>query len=126
MQAELCGLALAVAPNEACYVPLGHRQGGEGEAGGLFRRRARARPDCPKRAALDALKPLLEDRGVLKIGHDLKFAWQIFALRGIAMAGLRRHHADVVCARRRPRRATALRSLWPSAPSITPRSTSTS
>src|SRR5215470_10493316 len=28
MQAELCGIALAVAPNEACYVPLAHRQGG--------------------------------------------------------------------------------------------------
>ena len=34
MQAELCGFSLAVAPNEACYVPLGHRQGGEGA--GLF------------------------------------------------------------------------------------------
>ena len=35
MQAELCGFSLAVAPNEACYVPLGHRQGGDG-GGGLF------------------------------------------------------------------------------------------
>ena len=25
MQAQLCGFALAAAPNEACYVPLGHR-----------------------------------------------------------------------------------------------------
>ncbi|MDN4163760.1 hypothetical protein, partial [Nocardioides abyssi] len=24
MQAELCGVSLAVAPNEACYVPCGH------------------------------------------------------------------------------------------------------
>jgi DNA polymerase I len=37
MQAELCGVALAVAPNEACYVPLGHRQGGEGGNATLFR-----------------------------------------------------------------------------------------
>ena len=83
MQAELCGLALAVAPNEACYVPLGHRQGGEGA--GLFR--GDVAPDqLPENAALDALKPLLEDTGVLKIGHDLKFAWQLFALRGIEIA----------------------------------------
>ena len=27
MQAELCGFSLALAPNEACYVPLSHRQG---------------------------------------------------------------------------------------------------
>ena len=37
MQADLCGFSLAVAPNEACYVPLSHRQGGDGEGGGLFR-----------------------------------------------------------------------------------------
>jgi len=30
MQARLCGFSLAVAPNEACYVPTGHRDGGEG------------------------------------------------------------------------------------------------
>ena len=28
-------------------------------------------------------KPLLEDPGVLKIGQNLKFDWQIFAQRGI-------------------------------------------
>jgi DNA polymerase I len=84
MQAELCGVALAVAANEACYVPLGHRQGGEGAAaGGASLFRGDIAPDqIPERAALDALKALLEDPGVLKVGHDLKFAWQMFALRG--------------------------------------------
>jgi DNA polymerase-1 len=86
MRAELCGLALAVAPNEACYVPLGHRQGGEGEAGGLFG--GDLAPDqLSERTALDALQPLFEDQGVIKIGHDLKFAWQLLALRGVAIAG---------------------------------------
>jgi DNA polymerase I len=85
MQAELCGIALAVAPNEACYVPLAHRQGGEGGAEGLFR--GDVAPDqIAERAALDALRPLLEDPGVLKIGYDLKFAFQIFALRGMDIA----------------------------------------
>ena len=36
MQAELCGFSLAVAPNEACYVPLSHRHGGEGGKDSLF------------------------------------------------------------------------------------------
>jgi len=81
MQAALCGFALALAPNEACYVPLSHRQGGDG-GGGLFQ--GDIAPDqIPETAALDALKPLLEDPGVLKIGHNLKFDWQIFAVRGI-------------------------------------------
>jgi DNA polymerase-1 len=82
MQAELCGFALAVAPNEACYVPLAHRQGGEGGAGSLFR--GDLAPDqITEGAALDMLKPLLVDAGVLKIGHDLKFAWKMLALRGV-------------------------------------------
>jgi DNA polymerase-1 len=82
MQAELCGVALALAPNEACYVPLSHRQGGGETGGGLFG--GDRDPDQIKEVdALAALKPLLEDAGVLKIGYDLKFDWQIFALRGI-------------------------------------------
>jgi DNA polymerase I len=81
MRAVLCGFSLALAPNEACYVPLSHRQGGDG-SGGLFQ--GEVAPDqIPERAALDALKPLLEDKGVLKIGQNLKFDFQIFAVRGI-------------------------------------------
>jgi DNA polymerase-1 len=81
MQAMLCGFSLALAANEACYVPLSHRQGGDG-SGGLFQ--GEIAPDqIPERAALDAIKPLLEDKGVLKIGQNLKFDFQIFAVRGI-------------------------------------------
>ena len=84
MQAALCGFSLALAANEACYVPLSHRQGGDG-SGGLFQ--GEVAPDqIPERAALDALKPLLEDNGVLKIGQNLKFDFQIFAVRGIEIA----------------------------------------
>jgi DNA polymerase I len=85
MQAELCGFSLAVAPNEACYVPLGHRHGGDGEGGGLFRG-DRAPDQIAEGAALDALKSLLGDRGILTIGHDLKLAFQILALRGVEIA----------------------------------------
>src|SRR6202011_6010408 len=34
MQAEISGIALALAPNDACYVPLAHKQSGGGA--GLF------------------------------------------------------------------------------------------
>ena len=40
----------------------------------------------PEKDALEAIKPLLEDPGVLKIGQNLKFDWQIFAQRGIDVA----------------------------------------
>jgi DNA polymerase-1 len=85
MQATLCGFSLAVAPNEACYVPLAHRKGGDGGDGGLFT--GPIAPDqIEERAALDTLRPLLEDPGVLKVGNDLKYDLQILALRGIELA----------------------------------------
>src|SRR5713101_526468 len=85
MQAALCGFSLALTANEACYVPLAHRQGGDGGKGGLFA--GEIAPDqISERAAISAIKPLLEDPGVLKIGQNLKFDLQIFALRGIEVA----------------------------------------
>jgi DNA polymerase I len=83
MQAVLCGFSLALAPNEACYVPVGHRQGSVGK-GGLFAGEIVA-DQIEERAALVAMKPLLEDPGVLKLGQNLKFDLQIFALRGIEL-----------------------------------------
>jgi DNA polymerase-1 len=81
MRAPLCGFALALAANEACYVPLAHRQSAEG---GLFA--GELAPDqMPHSASLELIKPLLEDRGILKIGHDIKFDLQILALRGIEL-----------------------------------------
>src|SRR6266702_3390765 len=91
MQANLCGLSLALAANEACYVPLAHRTRGDGGDSGLFAGDI-APGQIEERAALAALKPLLEDPEVLKVGRDLKFAVQMFALRGIEFAP----HDDVM------------------------------
>src|SRR5262249_18717998 len=55
IQAPLCGIALAVAPNEACYVPLAHRKAGNGD--GLFGGGLDA-DQISEKAALAALKPL--------------------------------------------------------------------
>jgi DNA polymerase-1 len=85
MQAELCGFSLAVAPNEACYVPLSHRQGGEGGAGSLFAG-SLVEGQILEPAALELMKPMLEDLSVLKVGQNLKFDWLIFAQRGIDMS----------------------------------------
>jgi DNA polymerase I len=82
MQAQLVGIALAVAPNEACYVPLTHRTE---DPQALFA--AGLLPDqIPIRAALEALRPLLEDPGVLKVGSNLKFDWLVLTLHGIECA----------------------------------------
>ncbi len=60
----LAGIALALAPGMAAYVPLGHRV-----AGGLDLAAAGV---IPFDTAIEKLRPLLEDPGVLKIGHDIK------------------------------------------------------
>jgi len=84
MQAELCGFSLAIAPNEACYVPLSHKTGGEAGGTGLFAGE-RAADQIEEADALRELKSLLEDPSVLKVAQNLKFDAQIFALRGIDM-----------------------------------------
>jgi DNA polymerase-1 len=84
MRAHLCGFSLAVAPNEACYVPIGHHEGG-GEAGAdLFAPEAKlCAGQIPEAGALAALKPLLEDRSVLKVAHNMKYDWLVFRQHGI-------------------------------------------
>jgi DNA polymerase-1 len=87
MQAEICGIAIALAENEACYVPLGHKQSGDGA--GLFA--AGLAPDQIRTGdALDALRPLLESAGVLKIGFNIKFNAVMLAQAGITI----RNHDD--------------------------------
>ncbi|MGE5269127.1 MAG: DNA polymerase I [Thiohalocapsa sp.] len=74
---ELCGLAMAIAPGLAIYLPLGHRGAGllDEPPGGLT-----------LDAALARLKPLFEDPGVLKVGHDMKGMAHILRRHGIAVA----------------------------------------
>ncbi len=82
MQAEISGIALALTPNDAAYVPLAHRQSGSGE--GLFD--AGLAPGQIKAGdALALLKPLLESSGLLKIGFNIKFNAVMFAQHGITM-----------------------------------------
>ena len=85
MTAHLCGFSLAVDDNEACYVPIGHREGGApGGGGDLFAPESKLCKDqIAEAAALKEIKALLEHPGVLKIAQNLKYDWQIFKRRGI-------------------------------------------
>ncbi|MBV9348369.1 MAG: DNA polymerase I [Pseudolabrys sp.] len=87
MRAHLCGFSLAVAPNEACYVPIGHREG-KADGSDLFNPESKLCPDqIPELDALSAIKPVLEDPSILKIAQNLKYDWLVFAQRGIEMRG---------------------------------------
>jgi len=82
MQAEISGIALALKPNDACYVPLGHKQAGDGS--GLFA--AGLAPDQINATdALAALRPLLESAGILKIGFNIKFGAVMLAQAGVTL-----------------------------------------
>jgi DNA polymerase-1 len=95
---EFCGLALAIGPGRAAYVPLGHRArptaddpelldplaslpplAGEGQGGGEAAR-------LQSQETIARLKKLLEDPGVLKIGHDMKGVAHLLLRHGIAVA----------------------------------------
>ena len=80
MQGELVGVALALKPGQAAYVPLGHRAGDELDLGGDAHVE-----QMPMRAALDLLKPLLEDLAVLKIVQNAKFDMVALARYGIEL-----------------------------------------
>ena len=76
MAADLVGVALAWGPEDACYLPLGD---GVGPGGSRLERRA----------ALEALAPLLSDQTVSKISHNSKLTWLALKRYGIELTGLR-------------------------------------
>jgi DNA polymerase-1 len=84
----LCGIALALAPGLAAYVPVGHRAA-EAEAPSLPLMAGVAEAGEGKltlELAIEKLRPLLEDPGVLKIGHDLKTAAHLLSRYGVTLA----------------------------------------
>ena len=69
--ANMVGVCLAVADNEACYIPLAHVGGGD-----MF---GADRPEqIEMDLALRLLKPLLEDPSILKIGQNFKYDLGVF------------------------------------------------
>ena len=74
-QARVVGLSFALAANQACYIPLGHDY-----------------IDAPEQLDLDItlqkLKPLLEDKNLLKVGQNLKYDAHVLQNHGITLQGI--------------------------------------
>jgi len=81
--AELCGISLAVAPGEACYIPVGHEHEG---AGRLEFEAPEAIEQLPVDEVIARLKPLLEDPSVLKVAQNAKYDIAVLARHGVAVA----------------------------------------
>jgi DNA polymerase I len=76
MQAEIVGVSFCVEAGHAAYVPLAHAYPGAPE-------------QLDRTAVLARLRPLLEDPGVGKLGHHLKYDAHVLRNHGIEMRGMR-------------------------------------
>ncbi len=79
--ARLCGVALALEPNRACYMPLAHRAGD-----GLDFSGAGKIDQLPMEHAIPRLKALLEDESVLKIGQNIKYDRVVMRRYGVQLS----------------------------------------
>ena len=79
--ANLCGLSLAIAPGEACYIPVGHAN-----PDGLELEVAADVNQIPLDAVIAKLKPLLEDPAVLKVAQNAKYDMAVLDRHGIKVA----------------------------------------
>ncbi len=81
--AGLVGISISIEPGVAAYIPVGHQKVGDLLAGP-------ADPLILQQMKMDVivrhLKPVLEDRSILKIGHNMKYDMQILAAHGMHMA----------------------------------------
>jgi len=75
MSAELVGISLCIEPGKACYIPLAHRY-------------QDAPPQLDKATVLAAMKPILEDPAIGKIGQNIKYDAHIFIGEGIRLGGI--------------------------------------
>jgi len=74
-QAKLVGISFSDKDGEAAYLPLGHDYEG-------------APKQVALKAALEKLKPLLEDPNTSKTGQNLKFDLEVLAHHGVKLAGV--------------------------------------
>ena len=75
----LVGISLSTSPNCACYIPLGHMAEGLDFGGDELKQ-------IPLADALRILKPLLEDRNILKVGQNIKYDLSVLHRVGIDVA----------------------------------------
>ncbi len=85
MRCDLVGVSLAVAPGEACYIPLRHKERGKDD---LFGGAALLPGQIPHEVAIERLKPLFASEAVLKIAHNMKYDLLVLARCGVDVAPL--------------------------------------
>ena len=72
MQAELAGLSFAIAPGQAWYIPVGHREGEQ----------------LPLESVLAAVRPLFESTDIAKCAHNANYDMTVLANHGVRFANV--------------------------------------
>jgi DNA polymerase-1 len=83
MRVDLVGISLCVDAGHACYIPLIHKAH---RGDDLFGSDDLVEGQMGVDEALAMLKPVLEDKAVLKIGQNMKYDAKIFARYGVDVA----------------------------------------
>ena len=83
MRADLVGVSLCVEAGHACYIPLAHKEGEEGQ---LFGTNELTEGQMPLEQCLSLLKPLLIDPSVIKIGQNMKYDAKMLKRYGVDIA----------------------------------------
>lgn len=85
-RAELVGVAMATSPGKGCYIPLRHMPAGQAGTDTPQQGLDFSAPEPPSQikqipydTAIEALRGLLADEAVLKIGHNLKYDMHILS-----------------------------------------------
>jgi DNA polymerase-1 len=82
-KAKLVGISMATCVGKAAYIPVGHTSA---QADLLGERVGSDIPQLAVTKVLEILKPVLIDPAIIKIAHNAKYDWQIFAKLGIEMS----------------------------------------
>lgn len=92
-RADLIGVALALDPGEACYLPLAHRRQrpDQAELGGVAPEdQENAIPNLPPLTAtgMAPLREVLEDPAIKKTGQNLKYDFLVLRRAGVELRGV--------------------------------------
>lgn len=75
-QCNLIGISLAWSQTEALYIPLNHKNTGDGQ---------RLEPQLRLQDIAPILSPLLQSPNILKVGHNIKFDAEVLANHGLSL-----------------------------------------
>jgi len=86
-KATLVGISMSPTLGQACYIPLNHVDPKGSNGSFDFDNVEPAdKPDLkqiPLKRAIEMLKPMLEDKSVMKVGHNIKYDLQMFIPHGV-------------------------------------------